>query len=41
MDLPNFDTVEAFEAFWSQVPDLIEIEVVINSAPASRVLLSP
>lgn len=29
MDLPSFDTVEAFEAFWSQVPDLIEIEVVL------------
>lgn len=25
--IPSFDTVEAFEAFWSQVPDLIEIEV--------------
>ena len=26
-NIPSFETVEAFEAFWSQVPDLIEIEL--------------
>lgn len=26
--IPSFNTVEDFEAFWSQVPDLIEIEIV-------------
>lgn len=26
--IPSFETVEAFEAFWSQVPDLIEIELI-------------
>jgi len=25
--IPSFETVEAFEAFWSQVPDLTGIEV--------------
>lgn len=30
MDIPSFNTVEEFEAFWSQVPDLIEIEVVLG-----------
>lgn len=25
--IASFETVEAFEAFWSQVPDLIEIEM--------------
>ena len=28
MSIPSFDTVEEFEAFWSQVPDLIELEIV-------------
>lgn len=29
--IPSFETVEAFEAFWSQVPDLIEIELHPNN----------
>ena len=29
-NIPSFETAEAFEAFWSQVPDLIEIEVVLE-----------
>lgn len=27
--IPSFNTVEEFEAFWSQVPDLIDIEVIL------------